>query len=55
MKLLDWIFGSYKRDKKEALIKANKVVSKRVQAEECDKELYSWLKGRNKSLGIPYQ
>lgn len=53
MKLLNFILGYFISPKREALIGANKTVSKKTQAEECNKELYSWLKKNNGSIGIP--
>lgn len=50
---LDILFGVFKRTKKEALIKANKTISKRDKAEACQKELHGWLVENNGSIGIP--
>jgi len=53
IKLIDLLFGNFRRPKREALIKAKKCISKKGREEACQKELYSFLTDKNGSLGIP--
>jgi hypothetical protein len=54
MKFIDFILGKFKREKEEVLIKEKKKISKDQIEEDCEKELFLFLKEKSGGkLGIP--
>jgi len=54
MKFIDFLLGKFKRDKEEVLIKEKKYISEKQMEEDCEKELFLFLKEKSGGkLGIP--
>jgi len=54
MNFFDFIFGKFKRSKPEVLIKEKEHISKTQQKEDCEKELYFFLKDKSGThIGTP--